>query len=121
MAAQGLPDGGQVAHHFHEAHHGQLRGGGENPHPLGGHLLAPYPEELRVGAKLPDGRHQPGGMVVPGGLPGDHEDAGGILWGRGQGAFRKWPLPPPPNPLPNPHKFFVYLAHIVKSFSEISQ
>ena len=76
-ASEGLPDSGQVAHHFHEAHHGQLRGGGENPHPLGAHFLAPHPEELGVGAELPDGRHQPGGVVVPGGLPGDDEDSGG--------------------------------------------
>ena len=77
-ASQGLPDGGQVARHFHEAHHGQCRGRGENPHPLGGHGLAADAEERRVRAKLPHGRHQAGGMIVPGSLPGDHKDLGGL-------------------------------------------
>ncbi len=76
-ASQGLPDGGQVTHHFHETHHGQIRGGGENPHPLGGHRLAADTEERCARAGLPHGRHQPGGVVIAGGLPGDHQDAGG--------------------------------------------
>ena len=93
-ASEGLPDGGQVARDFHEAHHGQLRGGGENPHPLGAHFLTPHPEEPGIGTELPDGRHQPGGVVVTGGLPGDHEDLGGLIPGEKAKGRRPRPQPP---------------------------
>ena len=37
----------------------------------------PTPKNSASGQQLPDGRHQPGGVVIPGGLPGDDEDLGG--------------------------------------------
>ena len=117
--AQGPPDGGQVAHHFQEAHHGQLRGGGENPHPLGGHGLAADAEELRPGQNSRMAATSRAAWSSPEASPATTRMRGGLLEGRGRGADGPCPLPQTPSP--NPHKFLVYLSHGVKSFSEITQ
>ena len=109
-AAQGLPDGGQVAHHFHETHHGQIRSGGENPHPLGGHRLAPHPEELsasgqhsRMAATSRAAWSSPEASPATTRMRGEDDiDFGG----GGDG-----PMAPPPSskpPPPTPISFLVY-------------
>jgi hypothetical protein len=43
---QGPPHRGQMPHHFHEPHHGQIGRGPQNADPLAFQGLAPHPEEL---------------------------------------------------------------------------
>ena len=92
---QGMDHGRQAFGHLGQAHHRQVFGPGHQPHTLGRQGLPADADKCRPRQALPQGRHQPGAVGVPGGLAGDDEDLGISLnltlyphvrgWGRGLG------------------------------------
>ena len=73
---QGMDHGRQAFGHLGQAHHRQVFGPGHQPHTLCRQGLPADAHKYRPRQALPQGRHQPGAVGVPGGLPRDDEDVG---------------------------------------------